>query len=223
MEFRHLATSFQRVGVVVGLAAEARIARRLGWRVRIGGGTAAGAGVAAQRLIDDGCDSLVSFGLAGGLDPRLRPGAPIVPSAVLVNGTAYPTDRGMSQLLGGTMNWVMLGADAIVASIEAKRQLRHCTSAAAVDTESGAVAIAASARCMPFAVLRAVCDPADRALPAVALAALDGSGSIDIRRVGASVIAEPGQLPALLVLASDAAAARRCLTRRVRQITGARA
>ena len=33
----------RRVGVVVGLAAEARIARRLGWPVAVGGGTAAGA------------------------------------------------------------------------------------------------------------------------------------------------------------------------------------
>ena len=67
------------VGIVVGLAAEARIARRLGWKVAIGGGAAAGAEAAARRLIDEGSDALVSFGLAGALDPALRPGALIVP------------------------------------------------------------------------------------------------------------------------------------------------
>ncbi len=72
---------------------------------------------------------------------------------------------------------------------------------------------------MPFAVLRAICDPAERSLPAVALAALDARGVIGVWRVITSLTARPGQLPALLALAVDAAAARRSLVERVRQIT----
>ncbi len=86
----------------------------------IGGGTAAGAEAAARRLIDEGSDALVSFGLAGGLDPALRPGALIVPSAVIVDGVRHPTDPALSHMLGGTTVDVVLGAEAVAASVERK-------------------------------------------------------------------------------------------------------
>ena len=99
------------------MAAEARIVRRLEWRVAIGGGTA-GAHEAARRLIDDGCDALVSFGLAAGLDPALRPGALIVPSLVLVCGdgrraamTEKSTIPEISRMLGGATAHTLLGLD----------------------------------------------------------------------------------------------------------------
>ncbi|HEY0425948.1 MAG TPA: hypothetical protein VGC82_21710, partial [Rhodopila sp.] len=69
------------LGFVTGLAAEARIASRFGYPVRVGG-TPAGAGVAASELIEQGATALVSFGLAGGLDPALRPGTVVVASIV---------------------------------------------------------------------------------------------------------------------------------------------
>ena len=52
------------VGVIVGLAFEARLARPLGWPVAIGGGTSEGAAAAAQRLVDAGATALLSFGIA---------------------------------------------------------------------------------------------------------------------------------------------------------------
>jgi adenosylhomocysteine nucleosidase len=209
------------VGVVVGLAAEARIARRLGWQVAIGGGTAAGAAAAAWRLADAGANALVSFGLAGGLDPALRPGAVIVPEAVIVFGLRHPTDPELSRTLGGATADAVLGAGAPASSAAEKRCLHDRTAAAAIDLESGAVACVAAARGIPFAVLRAVCDPAERALPVAALAALDAHGAIGIWRIFAALLARPGQLPSLLALAIDAAAARRALVARVRQITRA--
>ena len=72
-------------GIVVGLAAEARVARPLGWPIAIGGGTVAGAEAAAERLVREGVTALVSFGIAGGLDPALRPGTIVVPQEVLMD------------------------------------------------------------------------------------------------------------------------------------------
>jgi adenosylhomocysteine nucleosidase len=210
-----------RILAVVGLAAEARIARRMGWRVAIGGGTASGAQAATRRMIDGDIDALVSFGLAGGLDPALRPGALIVPSDVIVGSTRHQTDQDLSRALGGATTHAVLGAEAIASSVEEKRSLRERTSAAAIDLESGAVACVAAALGMPFAVLRAICDPAERALPPAALAALDARGAVGVWRVAASLVARPGQLPALLALAANAAAARRSLVARVRQIARA--
>jgi adenosylhomocysteine nucleosidase len=206
------------IGVVVGIAAEARIARRLGWRVAVGGGTAAGADLEAQRLIKDGARALVSFGLAGGLDPALHPGTVIVPSMVVDGELRHPTDPFLSRRLGGTTPHSILASNTAVTSAAEKRRLRDETGAAAVDLESGAVARAAVAHGIPFAALRVTCDPAKRSLPPAALAALDSRGAIGMRRVLTSILLHPAQIPALLMLATDATAARRALLARVRQI-----
>jgi adenosylhomocysteine nucleosidase len=207
-----------RIGVVVGLAAEARIARRIGWPVAIGGGTATGAEAAANALVEQGCIGLISFGLAGGLDPALRPGALVVPSTVLAGDRRYTADADLSRILGGATSHLMLGADTIVASAEEKRRIRQRTGAAAVDLESGAVARVAAAHDIPFAVLRAICDAAESSLPPAALIALDAHGGVRAWRVLAAVLARPLQLPALLALAADAATAKRSLRARIRRL-----
>ena len=170
----------------------------------------------SEALVEQGCTGLVSFGLAGGLDPALRPGALIVPSAVIAGDKRYATDPSLSRLLGGSTPHVVLGADAIVASVEEKRRLREQTGAVAVDWKAARWRGSRSMHGIPFAVLRAICDPADSALPPAALAALDARGAIRIWRLLASIIARPRQLAGVFALAADAAAARRALLGRIR-------
>jgi len=205
-------------GFVVGLAAEARLVRSLGWPVAIGGGTAGGARLAAERLVSGGITALISFGLAGGLDPALRPGSLLVPRTIITDGQRLPTDPGLSERLGGVSIPLLLGAWDVVTSAAAKAALFAATGAAAVDLESGAVARVAAAHGLPFTVLRAICDPAERDLPPAALIALDRHGAIGLARVLGSVLVHPGQLPALLALAADAAVARRALRDAVSRI-----
>lgn len=206
------------ITIIVGFAAEARIARRLLRPVLIGGGTSAGAEAAAKAAVASGATALISFGVAGGLDPALRPGALVVPDSILAGEDRLLTDLDLSRRLGGPTPHCLLGADGIAAGPADKHRLFGRTGAAAVDVESGAVARVAAARGLPFAALRAICDPAWRALPPAALLALDGHGRIAVGRVLRSVIAHPRQVPALLALARDAAAARRSLRRRVAAI-----
>jgi adenosylhomocysteine nucleosidase len=204
-------------GLVVGLAAEARIARTLGSAVIISG-AAADPVRAASRLVDEGASSLLSFGLAGGLDPGLPRGTLVVPRAVLVEEGRFETDPILTDALGGATCHSILGASEIVGDAREKHRLWQQTGACAVDTESGAVARVARRHGLPFAVLRAICDPAERSLPAAALAALGRAGKIQLAKVLASIAADPAQLPALIVLARDAAAARRSLIRRVAEL-----
>lgn len=211
------------IGIVVGMAAEARIARRLGWKVAIGGGTAAGAEAAARSLLTQGAASLISCGLAGGLDPTLHPGTIIVANAVLSDDERYSTEPELSRLLQGPTPHLLLSTKSIAATTADKHRLWQQTGAAAVDQESGAVARVASLHDLPFAVLRVICDPADRSLPPAALAALDPHGAISIQRVLASVMRHPGQLPTLMRLAADAAAAQRSLRAQVNRIARSRA
>jgi adenosylhomocysteine nucleosidase len=200
---------------LVGFATEARIARRSGWPVAVGGGTSDGAAYAARRLIEAGATGLISFGLSGGLDPALRAGALVVPEAVIADGRVWATDGALTARLGGTTGHLCLGLDRIVATADEKLRVRRETGAHFVDMESGAVAAIATAACVPFAVLRAICDPADRSLPPAALVGLDPKGRIAMARVAWSVLTDPGQAGALLVLARDAALARRALRSRV--------
>ncbi len=204
---------------MVGLAAEARIARILGATVAVGGGTAWGARHAAKSLLNGGASALISFGLAGGLDPQLSSGTIMIPSAVVVASGCFNTDPELSASLGGQTPHLLLGAEHPVTTAQQKQKLFATTSCAAVDLESGAVAELAAAHGVPFAVLRAICDPAGRTLPPAALIALDVRGMIAFGRVGSSLLKHPGQIPGLLVLTGDAARARRALLRRVRIIS----
>lgn len=210
----------RRIGVVVGLTAEARLARRLTALVAVGGGSAAGARRAAEGLVAQGAAGLVSFGLAGGLDPALPAGALLLPRAVRLDGRRVAVDLALAGALGGATAQTLLCGTTAVAAVADKARLWRDTGCAAVDLETGAVAAVAEQRGLPFAVLRALCDPAGRALPPAALAALDARGAIGLGRVLASVLAHPRQLPALLGLAQDAAAARRALAGRVAALGG---
>ncbi len=200
------------IGIVTGLTAEARLAARLG-TTRAGGGTPEGARQAAEDLIAHGATALVSFGLAGGLNPTLRPGALIIPAAV----GAVATDPVLTRALGGPIGTLHPGTQIATTAAE-KARLNAITLADAIDLESGEVSAVSVAHGVKVAVLRAICDPADSTLPPAAIIALDARGTIALARVAASVLRHPGQLPALLRLAGHAAAARAALQQRVRDI-----
>ncbi len=204
-----------RIGFVVGLTAEAALLRGSGFAVGVGGGWPQGAAAAAAKLLDDGALALVSFGLAGGLAPGLAAGALLVPRAVLAADQRLVCDTAMLIFLGGANADALCAGSTIAVTVAEKAALHAQTGAAAVDLESGAVGQVAAARGAPFAVLRAVADPAGRNLPPAALLALDAGGKIKLGAVLASVARQPGQIAGLIGLALDAGRARRALQRRV--------
>jgi adenosylhomocysteine nucleosidase len=88
---------FHRVGIVTGAAIERNrlIANGAGagFEIACSGADAARAGACARGLIEAGADALLSIGLAGGLDPRLGPGAIILADRVLTWSGPPPTAR----------------------------------------------------------------------------------------------------------------------------------
>jgi adenosylhomocysteine nucleosidase len=207
-----------KIGFVTGLAAEARLLRDKGFLVSIGGGLPDGAYRAADALVAQGALALISFGLAGGLAPGIAPGNLLVPSAVIEGPRSYPCDDALMLFLGGPTGRPIAAGHKIVATVHDKSTLYRRTRADAIDLESGAVARVASARRLPFAVLRAIADPAGRNLPPAAMIPLKPGGGIDLGRILASVAAHPGQIPGLIGLARDAAKARAALVARVKQL-----
>ena len=174
----------------------------------------AGARLAVERLRARGVSGLISFGLAGGLDPALAPGILIVPRTVVQGDERWDVDPALVARLGGSTGHILAGGDGVLATSAEKAALRRTTGADAVDLESAAAARSG----LPFAALRAVCDPAERDLPRAALVALDARGRIGALHVLAAALARPAELPALVRLAGDAARARRALLARVRLI-----
>jgi adenosylhomocysteine nucleosidase len=164
---------------------------------------------------------VVSWGLCGGLDPRLRPGDLILGSEVVSGKGALRTDETVTaslaqRLLGAGARVVverLAVADAPVATVAAKAQLRRATEAAAVDMESLIAGQYALKQRVPFAILRAVADPAERNLPPLALKAMAPDGGIKIQAIVGELFRSPWQLATLSALAADSRAAFEALKR----------
>ena len=204
-----------RLGVVTGMTSEARrLPREVAGSaplVACSGADSARAAAAARRLIADGAEALLSFGLAGGLDPRLNPGDLIVADMVV--------DRDRQQL-DTDLAWrvalfqaleaarptggAVLGSETLVASAEEKSKLRDATGAVAVDMESFAVASVADEAGVPFAILRAVADPLWRDVPRAAHAGIADDGGVRVGAVLAGLIMAPWQLVSLIAIAIEA-------------------
>jgi adenosylhomocysteine nucleosidase len=209
-----------RVGIVAALATEARaltptirhrgtpFALDDGTLLNVSGIGEAAATRAAMLLVDQGADALVSFGLAGGLDPALTPGKIFLPAEVFVaeaGGLATSSawrDRVAFALVelrpvaGGRL---LTSANAITA-IGVKETMFRETGALAVDMESAAVARIAASRQLPFIAARVIVDTAADALPTSVMAA-SSSGELRIWRLLASLAKAPAEVVDIIRLA----------------------
>ena len=168
-----------------------------------------------ETAIAQDCGGIISFGVAGGLDPRLRPGDWVVASQVVTNSTRYPTDASWSRRICDALpspgHGSISGVDEPIARPADKARLHELHGSLAADTESHVAARMAAARGIPFAAARVVLDPAHRALPPAALLPLCPDGSPDLRAIARSVRIAPGQIRALSRLAVEAICAQSAL------------
>jgi hopanoid-associated phosphorylase len=208
--------------IVVGLAFEARIAAGPGVHVICSGdgrnlAAKLTAAIAEARTLVNGCPGIISFGVAGGLAPDLAPGTCVVGSAVVSGSTHMPISAEWSDKLlsaiPDAVSGILLGVPAPIANPREKRALYLKTGAIAVDMESHIVAAVGQQHDLPVAAIRVITDPAMRALPASAVAAMRPNGTTNIVAMLRSVIKRPRELPALFQTALDARAARATLVR----------
>jgi adenosylhomocysteine nucleosidase len=201
-----------RLAIVVGMKSEARIVAGADGLVVVGGGSAARVEAGLARLHEaHPIQGVLSFGVAGGLAPGLKPGDLVAPAAVLSQAAVFACHRDWMEHLARftpkASQGALLGVDEPIVAPDRKRRLHEETGAIAVDMESHGAARFAYARNLPFAVLRAISDPCDRAIPSAALAGFKPDGSTDIGAVMAALARNPGQTAALIATARDARAA----------------
>jgi hopanoid-associated phosphorylase len=204
------------LGIVTGLAREIACLHpidRAGTHVFAAGGSFPRAYGAAKAWVEAGAVAgLVSFGIAGALDPALRPGEIVVAREVVdaEGGSWLAPAEWQSRIaaaLPGARRGAIFGAGRPVASPADKAALFDAFGALAVDMESHGVARAAAEAELPFVAVRVVADPAERALPRAALAGMDERGGTRIAPVLRALAARPAEVPALLRVARDAGAA----------------
>ncbi len=218
-----------RVGIITGLLSEAQIVERAAGTlsaadrplIAAAGGDAGRARELAAKMAREGACGLVSFGLAGGLDPALRPGALLLPAQVFASdGVQHATApewrarmRTALAALDPASAETIAGSDRALIAAADKAALGRESGASAVDMESHGVAQAAREAELPFLVVRAVADPADRAIPKCALVGMGPQGEIRTAAIILALMKQPRDLPGLCRLARDSRAAMTALRR----------
>jgi len=193
---------------VTGLRAEARIAERAeGVQAVSGGGDAARLEHLIIEAIEDGAEALISFGIAAGLAWNMNAGTCAIGRNVVHDGTSYAADPvwgdRIKSMIGVAELVTIAGVDQPLRSQVEKKALHAETGAAAGDMESHVVARLAAKHELPFAVLRAIADPANREIPQAALDGMGSNGRINIGGVLMSLAKEPSSLRSLVRLAAD--------------------
>ena len=196
--------------------------------ISISGIGAANAERSAHALVAAGADALLSWGVAGALDPTLGCGTAVLPLEVLYTQRRYATSAAWRERLQGALSahlpavsGALLSSDVAVPSAALKARLFTATRAVAVDMESAAVAGVAAHHGLPFMVLRVILDTATDSLPASIARAFEpqrsGRGSADAAAAAAGrprlwpLLRAPADWGRLLRLALRYRVARRAL------------
>lgn len=189
---------------VTGLKREGAILRGGGIAVLAGGG-------APERLAADlaraapHAAGVISFGMAGALDPTLALGQWVIGER-LTGACEHDCDPSWVAALAKMMPGARIGATfsdgRLIADPAEKRLLGARHGALAADMESHIAAQAAARAGLPFAVLRCVSDEADMRLPHAIAVAMRPDGGLALGAVLGSILAQPGQVPALAATVS---------------------
>lgn len=165
------------------------------------------AAIAARRLVDAGVSGLMSFGMAGGLDPRLSAGCVVLPREVISrDGARFPTDEAWRARMSDAVARLrrvaagnLLTSTAVIDTVADKAAAFRDTGAVAADMESFAIAEVAASHGMPFIAVRVIVDTAEDVLPAAVVTA-NVQGRVSIGRLLRGLAAAPTDVVALLRL-----------------------
>jgi len=191
------------LGIVCGLESEAVLARKIAHaRVVCAAAQPLKARRLTQELVAQGVTRLMSFGIAGGLEPDLAVGSVVIGTHVYSEKGQWLCDEHWMQDLvekfpeariGGV--W---GSEFLVAQAHEKKKLYEQYHCRIVDMESQCMAQIASEAQLPISVLRVVCDTSVMNVPPFVMEAIAENGQIDFKRAIGSLFRKPSQIPALI-------------------------
>lgn len=187
---------------------------------------------AATELLERGATALVSFGVAGALDPNLRPGDLIIPESIHSGEVSqhegqepptYPVSldwrNRLLELLPPHLSiagGILAASPGVLTTAKAKLELGATTGACAVDMESSAIAEVAAKAGVPFLAIRAITDPVEYSPPAALLHAIQPEGSINTIHLLTLLFQRSVSFSTLLRLGKEIRAARSTLATVIR-------
>jgi hopanoid-associated phosphorylase len=197
--------------IVTGLVQEARIAAGPGMIVNCSSSEPQQLRALLATLDSSTFRGVISFGVAGGLDPSLKSGDVVVATEVLSGDTRFLAGLALNEEMIASaalrrrrvVRGGLAGVEQVIAATACKAALHSETGAAAVDMESHIAAAYAANAGLPFAALRVISDPATRALPDLAKSAIKPNGDIDLRKVLRGLVRNPRTLRALVSTGID--------------------
>jgi len=217
----HVSPEKLPVLMVTGLAKEMRLAEGPGLVALASGGDTRRLRRQLAERKAAGYRAVLSFGIAGGLDPRLSAGDVVVATGIVGDGQRWAAHPALADQLAATLlaggirskRADIAGVDAPLLTAAAKAAMRLATGAAAVDMESHVASEFAARHGLVFAALRIICDPAARTLPQMVANAVRLDGGVDHLAVLVALLRKPAQLMALPRLANEARTSFRVLGR----------
>ncbi len=192
--------------IVTGLKQEARIAAGPGLTVICSSSNPVQLREMMTSFDPASIRGIVSFGVAGGLNPSLRSGDIVIASEIVAAEKRWITASPLTEMLislpvkgrRNVLNGILAGVEEVVLGQVGKSALRATTGADAVDMESHIAARYAEDNGLPFAALRVISDPAHRALPRLAADALKPNGNVDVWKVMRGIARKPSEIRALV-------------------------
>ena len=163
---------------------------------------------AAERLVEKKCDLLISWGVAGGLNPTHKCGDLIVSNRCVSEkgqeifyrgNTAKDYIRRLETVVPATSGKVTTVFKAVT-SAQRKKSLFQQTKADIVDMESHSIAKVAQANSIEFILVKAVIDEASDDVPNAFLECADEFGKPKLTKTFSVIWKQPGSISSLLKL-----------------------
>lgn len=157
---------------------------------------------AAQSLIELTVDALVSWGVAGALDPQLKSGDTVLPVELVdTEGQHYQVSQTWHAALSNKINGHgvystgrLLSTSDVQHDPQQKTRLGQSVQAVAIDMESTAVAKVARDAHKPFVVIRTIFDTVSMQIPSSSINATDEYGRVSVLKLMTGLLRSPAEL-----------------------------
>lgn len=153
---------------------------------------------AAEQLIQNGANHLISWGTAAALTPEIAPGSLLIPKNIITPErkkiSTQPLEKELLRQLAGVETIYidsLCTAGQVLSDVQQKKSLMEQTKAASTDMESGAAAKVAQKHDIPFTAIRAVSDSSEMIIPESILQNTNSDGFADISSIVKQAMISP--------------------------------